>query len=314
MIGRREFITLLGGAVAWPLTARAQQGERMRRLGVLLNLAAGGSTGRSSLAPFTDALQELGWTEGRNLIVDYRWSGGDVGRIKTDVEELVRLQPDAIFMGGSAALVATRQATRTIPIVFANVADPVGQGFVESLARPGGNATGFTNFEFSMGGKWLEALKDIAPRVRRVALIVNPGNPNAALFLRSVETIAPSFGVATLPTPVRDKGEIESAIDALVHGSVDGLVVLPDGLALAEARLIVDLVSNHRLPVIYPFRDFVVEGGLISYGSKLSESYRQAADYVNRILRGANPAALPVQAPNKFELVINLKAAIGARD
>jgi putative ABC transport system substrate-binding protein len=193
--------------------------------------------------------------------------------------------------------------------VFTNVADPVGQGFIESLARPGANATGFTNFEFAMGGKWLATLKDIAPRAARIALIVNPDNPNASIFLRSVETVAPSLGVETLATPVRNQTEIEGAFSALPGGSVAGLIVLPDGLALLHSQLIIGLAARYHLPVIYPFREFVDQGGLVSYGIKFSENYRQAADYVDRILRGANPAHLPVQAPTKFELVINLKTA-----
>jgi putative ABC transport system substrate-binding protein len=308
-VRRREFIALAGGAAAWPLAARAQQAEQVRRIGVLLNLAARDPAAYGGIAVLTRTLQQLGWTEGRNLHIDYRWTTGDVSRIKADAVELVRLRPDAIFTGGSPGLIAAQQATRTIPIVFTNVADPVGQGFIESLARPGANATGFTNFEFAMGGKWLATLKDIAPRAARIALMVNPDNPNASIFLRSVETVAPSLGVETPATPVRNKTEIEGAFSALAGGSVEGLIVLPDGLALVHSQFIIDLAARYHLPVIYPFREFVDQGGLVSYGIKLSENYRQAADYVDRILRGANPAHLPVQAPTKFELVINLKTA-----
>jgi putative tryptophan/tyrosine transport system substrate-binding protein len=304
---RRELIALLGSVAAWPLAARAQPGERMRRLGVLSPYA--GRVATSSIDSFTQRLQQLGWMDGRNLRIDYRWAAGDISRLRSDAVELVRLRPEVILAGGSPGLTAAQEASRTIPIVFVNVADPVGQGFVASLARPGGNATGFTNFEFSMGGKWLEALKDMAPRTVRVALIVNPNNPSASIFLRSVETVAASFGIETVATAVRDKGEIERAISALDGASVGGLVVFPDALPIIHSQLIIALAARHRLPVVYPFRDFVVDGGLVSYGINASDQYRQAADYVNRILRGANPADLPVQAPTQFELVINLKTA-----
>src|SRR5262245_41186084 len=308
-MNRRKFITLLGGATAWPIAARAQQSERMRRIGVLQALDADDPVAKSSFAAFTHGLQESGWTEGRNLRIDQRWAAGNTGRLLADAVELVRLRPDVILAGGSPGLTAAQRASRIIPIVFINVADPVGQGFIPSLARPGGNATGFTNFEFAMGGKWLEVLKNIAPRAARVALIVNPDNPNAPIFLRSVETVAASFGVETLATPVRNKVEIESAVSALAGGSVGGLIVLPDGVMIVYRRLIIGLAARYRLPVVYPFRDFVADGGLISYGNNVSENYRQAAGYVDRILRGANPADLPVQAPTKFELIINLKTA-----
>jgi putative tryptophan/tyrosine transport system substrate-binding protein len=310
-VKRRDFITLLGGAATafsllWPLGAHAQPAERVRSVGVLLTYASAGS---QRFRPFIDRLQELGWREGHNLRIDQRWSAGDVDRIRGEALDLVGLQPDVIFTGGSAALIALQHATRTIPIVFTNVTDPVGQGFIEGLARPGSNATGFTNFEFAMGGKWLETLKGLVPHAAKVALIVNPHNPNASIFLRSIETAAPSFGIETLATPIRNQAEIERSIRALASAAVSGLIVLPDGLAVAHSQLIIGLVAQHRLPAVYPFRDFVAEGGLVSYGMKLSENYRQAADYVDRILRGANPANLPVQAPTKYETVINLKTA-----
>jgi ABC-type uncharacterized transport system substrate-binding protein len=308
---RRDFITLLGGAAAWPLAARAQQGERVRRIGSLQGIAADNPAAQSSIDAFTSRLRELGWTAGRNLHIDYRWAAGDVSRIQADAVELVHLHPDVIFVGGSTGLRAVQQATRTIPIVFVNVADPVGQGLITSLARPGGNATGFTNFEFALGGKWLQTLKDMTPRATQVGLVFNPDNPNASFFLRSVETVAPSFGVETLVTPVRNKAEIEDAMSGLASRSIGGLIVLPDGLVIVHSQLIVGLAARYRLPVVYPFRDFVVDGGLVSYGVNVSENYRQAGDYVDRILRGANPADLPVQAPTKFELVINLKTAKG---
>ena len=305
-VGRRDFITLLGGAAAaWPLAAGGQQGERTRRVGVLLNVAAGDPSQR----PFSDRLRELGWTEGYNLRIDYRWGAGDTSRLRAEALDLVRLQQDVIFTAGLPGLVAAQQATRTIPIVFANVADPVGQGFIASLARPGGNATGFTNFEFAIGGKWLETLKQLVPRAAQVALIVNPENPNVSIFLRSVDTVAANFGVKTFTTAVRNEIEIEGAIAALAAKPIDGLIVLPDALALVHSQRIVGLAARHRLPVVYPFRDFVVKGGLVSYGIRVSENYRQAAEYVDRILRGAKPADLPVQAPTKFELVLNLRTA-----
>jgi putative ABC transport system substrate-binding protein len=306
---RREFIALLGGAAVWPLAARAQKPEQVRRIGLLQGIGGDNTAAQSSLAAFTQRLQELGWTEGRNLHIDYYWAAGDLSRMRAAAIELVRAQPDVIITTGSAGLTAALQATRAIPIVFANVADPVGQGFVASLARPGGNTTGFTNFEFALGGKWLQTLKDMTPRAAQVAVIVNPDNPNASFFLRSVDTVAPSFGVETLATPVRNKAEIEGAISTLASRSIGGLIVLPDALAIVHSQLIVGLAARYRLPVVYPFRDFVVDGGLVSYGMNLSENYRRAADYVDRILRGANPADLPVQAPTKFELVINLKTA-----
>ena len=309
-IGRRQFISALGGGMAaWPLAARAQQPEQMRRIGALQIQAADDPIVKSAFAAFTQGLQQLGWAEGRNLRIDSRWSAGDVSAMRANAVELVQLRSDVIFAVGSPGLAAAQQATRTIPIVFINVADPVGQGFIASLAHPGGNATGFTNFEFAMGGKWLNVVKDLVPHAARVALVVNPDNSNASIFLRSIETVASSFGVETLTTSVRNKTEIEGAITALSNGSVDGLIVLPDGLMVVHRQLIVDLAAHNHLPAIYPFRDFVTDGGLASYGVKVSENYRQAADYVDRILRGANPADLPVQAPNKFELVINLKTA-----
>ena len=309
-IARRKFVAALGGtAFAWPLAARAQQPEQMRRIGALEYQAADDPIIKSAFAAFTQGLQQLGWAEGRNLRIEYRWAAGDISALRANAVELVQLRSDVIFAAGSPGLAAAQQATRTISIVFINVADPVGQGFIASLAHPGGNATGFTNFEFAMGGKWLNMVKDLVPHAARVALLVNPDNSNASIFLRSIETVASSFGVETLTTSVRNKTEVEGAITALSNGSVDALIVLPDGLMVVHRQLIVDLAARNHLPAIYPFRDFVTDGGLASYGIKLSENYRQAADYVDRILRGANPADLPVQAPNKFEFVINLKTA-----
>jgi len=305
---RREFVTLLAGAAAWPFAARAQQPQLVRRVAVLHNLRADDPAGRSSVNAFTGRMQELGWND-RNLRGDYRLVAGDVSLMQSGAADLVNLRPDVIFAGGSAGLAAAQQVTRTIPIVFVNVADPVGQGFVASLAHPGSNATGFTNFEFTMGGKWLQLLKDIVPSAERIALVMNPGNPGSAVFLRSIEAAAPSFGVVTMVTPVRNQAEIEDAMNSLASSTVRAAVILPDGLFIVHRQLVIHLAARHRMSVIYPFRDIAVDGGLVSYGIKVSENFRQAADYVDRILRGALPADLPVQAPTKYELVINLKTA-----
>jgi putative tryptophan/tyrosine transport system substrate-binding protein len=309
---RRDFITLVGSAsLAWPFAAaRAQQaGQSVRRVASLSTLPADDPIVRSATTAFTEGLRQLGWDEGRNLHLDFRWGTGDVAGLRASAAELVRSGPDIIFAAGSPALATLKQATQNIPIVFVNVADPVGQGFITNLARPGGNITGFTNFELAMGGKWLNVIKDLAPRAARVALIVNPDNPNASFYLRSIDTVAASFGITTVPTFVRTKPEIENAIPALANASIDGAIVLPDGLAIANRRLIIDLAVRNHVLTVYPFRDFAVDGGLASYGINYAENYRQAAEYIDRILRGANPADLPVQAPSKFELVINVKTA-----
>jgi len=307
---RREFMALVGGAAAgWPLAAWAQQPELFRRIASLQGLAADDPVGRSSLTVFIQRLQQLGWEEGRNLHLDDRWGGGDNRTLQDKAVELVQLRPEVIFTAGSPGLVAVQRATQSIPIVFVNVADPVGQGFVASLAHPGSNATGFTNFEFGMGGKWLNVMNDVAPRAKRIALVFDPSNPNASTFLRSIETVAASSGIETVVAPIHSKAEIENVITNLANGPVGGLIVLPDALSIVNRQLIIGAAARAGLPTVYPFRDFVVDGGLASYGIKVSENYRQAADYVDRILRGANPADLPVQTPSKFELVINLKTA-----
>ena len=307
---RREFITLLGGvAAAWPLAARGQQGERKRRIGVLMNLAADDPQLLVRVTAFVQGLQELGWTVGRNLLIDYRWGAGDIEHIRRYAAELVALSPDIILAATATVIAALQQATRTVPIVFATVIDPVGAGFVASLARPGGNTTGFTVFEFGIGGKWLELLKEIAPRVTRVAVLRDSASPGGGGQLGAIQAVAPSFGVELRPVDVRDALEIERAITLFAGGSNGGLIVPVSALASVHRDLIIDLAAQHRLPAVYPYRYYVAGGGLISYGPDLVEQYRLAAGYVDRILKGEKPSDLPVQAPTKFELLINLKTA-----
>jgi putative tryptophan/tyrosine transport system substrate-binding protein len=308
---RREFITLLSGvAAAWPLAARAQQTERVRRIGMLQPLAANDPEAQLRVSTFRQRLEELGWRDGYNVWIDYRWALGDPARIRALAAELVNLKPDAI-LGASTPVVAALQAeTTTVPIVFVQVIDPVAAGFVTSLARPGGNLTGITNFEFTVGGKWLETLKEISPQLARVAVLYNPKTaPYALSLLRSVEAAAPSFAIEPIDTPVRDAAETERAIDAFAQQPNSGLLVLPDASTLIDRDLIIARAAQHRLPAVYPFRYFAVNGGLVSYGTDAADTHRQAVSYVDRILRGTKPEELPVQAPNKFELVINLKTA-----
>jgi putative tryptophan/tyrosine transport system substrate-binding protein len=306
---RREFITLVGGAAAWPLAARAQQEERVRRVGVLMNLASDDPEGRSRLAAFRDELTNLGWTIGPKVLIDERWSGGNIDRLRQNAAELLALPSDVIFTGGNAAMGVLRQATRTVPIVFIMVTDPVGAGFVESLARPGGNATGFTTFEFSTTAKELELLKEIAPKVTRVAVIRDAAAAAGLGHWSAIQAVAPSFGVELTPIDPRDTGEIERGIVAFLRGANDGLIVTLSTLAAVHRDLIVALVARHRLPTVYPVRYFVTGGGLISYGLNTIDPARRAASYVDRILKGEKPTDLPVQQPTKFELVINLKTA-----
>jgi putative ABC transport system substrate-binding protein len=305
---RRKFITLLiGGATAWPLAARAQQTERMRRVGVLMNLTADDPEGQARLAAFLQGLQQLGWTDGRNVQIDYRWAAGDAGRFHRYAEELLALAPDVILASATPSVQALQQATRTVPIVFANVGDPVGMGLVASLARPGGNITGFTPLEFGFGAKWLELLKEIAPRVTRVAVLrdltIGPAQ------LSAIQAVAPSFGVELSAVGVRDADEIERTVAAFARSSNAGLIVTASTSAVVHRDLITMLAARHRLPAVYSFRYFVTAGGLISYGANSIDMYRLAAGYVDRILKGEKPADLPVQAPTKYELVINLKTA-----
>jgi putative tryptophan/tyrosine transport system substrate-binding protein len=305
---RREFITLFGGAaMALPFAVRAQQSEGIRRIGVLMNLAVGDPEGEARVAAFLQALQQLGWTDERNVRIDYRWAAGDAGRFHRYAEELLALAPDVILASATPSVQALQQATRTVPIVFANVGDPVGMGWVESLARPGGNTTGFTNWEYGFGAKWLELLKEIAPRLTRVAVLrdltIGPAQ------LSAIQAVAPSFGVELSPVGVRDTGEIERSVAAFARSSNGGLVVTASTSALVHRDLITMLAARHRLPAVYPFRYFATTGGLISYGPNPIDMYRRAAGYVDRILRGEKPADLPVQAPTKYDLVINLKTA-----
>ncbi len=307
---RREFITLLGGtALVWPLSAHAQRTERMRRIGVLSALAEDDPEAKFRVAIFQHGLRDLGWTEGRTIQIEYRWSGGDVERMRSDAAQLVATKPDAILAITTPAVLALRQATRLIPIVFTNVGDPVDSGFVESLARPGGNITGIATFLNTMGGKWLELFKEIAPRVARVLVILNPDNPTSRGVLRTIEAAAPSFGLKVVPASVRSTGEIERAVEAIARESDVGLLVVPDPVTVGNRERIIGLAAQHRIPSVYPFRYFVASGGLISYGTVPTDQYRQAALYVDHILKGANPGELPVQQPARFELIVNLKTA-----
>jgi putative ABC transport system substrate-binding protein len=310
---RREFITLVGGAAAVPfarpLAARAQQPQRMRRVAVFL----GSSTENDPEAKlhattFQTGLQKLGWTEGRDIRFDYRYSGGNSAVMATHVAELLSLTPDVIVARGNRPVTLMKQATRTVPIVFAQVGDPVGGGLIDNLARPGGNVTGFTHFEPTMGGKWLEALKEIAPSVSRVAILMHPDTPANIAFLRVAEVAAPALGLTVVPAGVRDAAGIERAFDA-ARAVNTGLAVMPHDVTVAQNKLIVALAARYRLPAVYPYRLYVTQGGLISYSFDTVDHWRQVATYVDRILRGEKPANLPVQAPTKFELVVNLKTA-----
>jgi putative ABC transport system substrate-binding protein len=307
---RREFITLVGGAaVAWPLAARAQQPERMRRIGVLMGPAADDPDGQARIAALLQGLQQLGWAVGRNVRVDIRWAAGNADDSRRYAAELVALASDVIVANGSMSMAPLLQATRSVPIVFVVVPDPVGAGNVDSLARPGGNATGFMSFEYGMSAKWLELLKQVAPGVTRVAVIRDPAITAGAGQFGAIQSVAPSFGVEVSPISARDAPEIERAIAAFAHSSNGGLVVTQSALTTVHRDLIVTLAARHKLPAVYYERHFVAAGGLISYGPDFIDQHRQAATYVDRILKGEKPADLPVQAPTKFELVINLKTA-----
>jgi len=307
---RRDFLTLLGGAIAaWPLAARAQQPERMRRIGVLMNLAAGDPEGQARLAALLQGLQALGWADGPNVRIDTRWAAGDADKFRKYAAELAALAPDLIVAAGSGAAGPLLRATRTVPIVFTMVIDPVGAGFVDSLARPGGNATGFTQFEYSLSGKWLELLKQIAPGVTRVGVLRDPNVASGSGQLGAIQSAAPSFAVELRPINVRDAGEIERAITAFARAPNGGLIVTGSALAATHRHLITGLAARHKLPAVYSNRAFVTSGGLLSYGPYLVDQFRRAAAYVDRILKGEKPADLPVQAPTKYELVINLKTA-----
>jgi putative ABC transport system substrate-binding protein len=309
---RREFITLLVSAVAtWAVTVRAQQAERVRRLGVLPSgLAADDAASRKRIEAFRQGMQERGWIEGRNLQIDYRWAGSDVEQIKSYAAELVGSQPDVILAITSPSVAALRRATRTIPIVFASISDPVGQGFVASLARPGGNITGFTGLEFSLGQKWVGLLKELAPRITRIAYLFHPEiGPFHPLWLKSVERAAAPLGIEATAAPVRAVADIERAIDAIAAPPNGGLIVQPDGYTLVNRGLIIELAARGRVPAVYTYRNEVAEGGLVSYGPDDADLFRRCTAYVDRILKGERPAELAVQQPLKYELVINLKTA-----
>jgi putative ABC transport system substrate-binding protein len=306
---RRQFIALLGGAAAWPLATRAQQSEGVRRIGVLSTLPADDPEAKARTAAFLQTLQELGWTDGRNVQIDIRWGAGDPERIRKYVAELVALKPDVILATGASSVGPLQRATRIVPIVFVQVTDPVGAGLVESLARPGGNATGFALFEYSTSGKWLELLKEIAPGVTRVAVLREQSSQTGLGQFAAIQSAAPPLGIELRPVSVRDAGEIERGITALTQSSKGGLIATTGAYALVHRELILALAARHRLPAVYPYRSFVTNGGLISYAPDTIDPYRRAASYVDRILKGEKPADLPVQAPTKFELVINLKTA-----
>jgi putative ABC transport system substrate-binding protein len=306
-IERRTFLAKLGGAAAaWPLAARAQA---MRRIGVLMGLVAGDPEAQSRVVAFENGLRELGWVKGRNLSIEYRWAG-DGNVLRDHAAELLAMAPDLILCNSTPVTVALREQSGAVPIVFTQVVDPVGQGLVPNLAHPGGNVTGFTSFEFSIGTKWLEALKQTAPRVTRVALVFNPKSaPYADLFLRPVEAAAPSFSVSPIAAAVRDPADVDRVFEALAREPSGGLMVLPDISMTNYRERIIALAARHRVPAIYPFRFFAESGGLMSYGTDVAEVFRRVAGYVDRILKGTSPGELPIQAPNKYELVINLKTA-----
>ena len=306
---RRDFITLIGGGAAWPLAARAQQRERMRSVGVLTPLAPHDSEGQNRVTAFVQALQQLGWSVGQNIRLHYRWGDGTSATVQKYAVEMVALAPDVILADSSAGVAPLLQATQTIPIVFVGIADPVGTGFVESLARPGRNATGFTWFEYGLGGKWLELLKEIAPRVTRAAVIRDPAIAAGTGQWGAIQSVAASLGVELIPIGAHDVGEIERGVTTFARGANGGLIVTASTGAQLHRNPIVTLAARHELPGVYFHRSFVTDGGLISYGLDRVDQYRRAAFYVDRILKGENPADLPVQAPTRYELVINLKTA-----
>jgi ABC-type uncharacterized transport system substrate-binding protein len=309
-IGRRKFLaTLSGAAAAWPLAARAQQGERVRVIGVLLNTAADDMVFQTRVGAFLQGLALLGWTIGRNVRIEVRWSGGKADEARRYATELAALAPDVILAHGVSSVRPLLQATRTVPIVFPIASDPVGAGLVESLARPGGNATGFMSFEYTLSGKWLELLKDIAPGVTRVAVLQDPTQGGGSSAFAVIQAAAPSLGVEVTPVNLRDAPEIERALADFARTSNGGLIVTGSALSNVHHKLIITLAARHKLPAIYLERSFAAGGGLISYGSDYIDHYRRAAGYVDRILKGEKPADLPVQAPTKYELVINLKTA-----
>jgi len=309
-VRRREFITLIGGAAAvWPLAARSQQPERVRHIGVLMNVAATDPEGQAQVAAFLQALQKLGWSEGRNVRIETRWGENDVERDSRYATELLAFAPDVILASGTLSVAALRRVSRTSPIVFAGVSDPVGAGFVDTLARPGGNVTGFMIFEYSLSGKWLELLKEIAPRLMRVAFLRDSANPAGIAQFGAVQAAAQSLGVELRPIDIRDAGEIERSIASFARAANGGLIVTPGASVSAHHDLIIMLAARYKLPAVYTSRPMVIGGGLICYGPDIADQFRQSAGYVDRILKGEKPADLPVQAPIKYEMVINLKIA-----
>jgi putative ABC transport system substrate-binding protein len=305
---RREFITLLGGAAAWPLAARAQP-ERMRRIGVLMNRAADDPYGQARLAAFQQALQQLGWSDGRNVRIDIRWHENDADRARRYAQELVALAPDVVLAENTISVMALYHVTRTLPIVFALVPDPVGAGFVDSLSRPGGNITGFMVFEYGFSGKWLELLKQIAPQVTRAAVIRDPTISSGTAQFSAIQAVAPALGVEVTPIGVNDIGVTERAVEAFAHSANGGLIMTGGAFSAVTRDLIITLAARHKLPAVYWDRYMVTAGGLVSYSPDYVDQFRRAAGYVDRILKGEKPAYLPVQAPTKYDLVINLKTA-----
>jgi putative ABC transport system substrate-binding protein len=309
-MNRRGFITLLGGAAAaWPIAVRAQQPERMRRVGVLMSTAADDPQSPVRIAAFLQGLQQLGWTDGRNVRIDYRWGVANADLIRKYAAELLALAPDIVLASGALTVGPLQQATHPVPIVFVLVIDPVGAGFVSNLARPGGNTTGFALFEYGISTKWLELLKEIAPRVTRAVVLRDSASSVAGGQLGAIQAVAPSFGMEVIPVGVRDASEVEHDVTAFARSPNGGLIVTGSAGALVHRDLIITLAARHRLPAVYTDRTFVTGGGLISYGPDRIEHFRRAAGYVDRILKGEKPADLPVQAPTKYELVINLKTA-----
>ena len=306
---RREIIAAFASAAVWSLAARAQQSTPLRRIGVFQSTVEGDPEGQRQVKAFIEGLKELGWTPGRNVQIEYRWGGADPGRIRTYAAELVRLKPDVILASSSLVVMALEPKTNKIPIVFTQITDPVASGFVASLARPGGNLTGFTPFEFSATAKWLEILKQMAPGVTRVAVLLNPDQPPNVGMFRALEAVSAPFGMHLIAAGVHDAGEIERAISAFAQEPKGGLIVLPNPIVSTQRELIVTLAARHRLPAVYAYRHFVTAGGLVSYGVDPAVQFRRAAGYVDKILKGTKPSDLPIEQPTTFHLVINLKTA-----
>jgi len=310
MIRRREFIALIGGAAAaWPLAASAQQGERNRRVAVFTALAPDDPENQSRIAAFQQEMQRLGWTEGQNLRITYHSVGSDAEHVRKEAAELVTLAPDVVLANGGTTMVPLHQLNRSVAVVFVNVPDPVGAGFVASLARPGGNATGFTVYEYGISGKWLELLKQVAPGVARVAVLRDPANPSGMGQWGVIQAVSPSFGVELRPVDNRNADEIERGITTFAQEPNGGMIVVANAFSVVHRELIIRLAARHRLPAVYPYRFFCIGGGLIAYGVDHIDQYRRAAGYVDRVLRGARPADLPVQGSSKYQLTVNLAAA-----